>query len=357
MLATLGGILALTIGLALLLLPVVVSELSRPRDSAWGAVVLLLGLVLVTSADRLTGAPMLAVLCGGLLIGRLGTEVGQARWRQLSSEEQAALGSRDRWLTSLNQLFTTSAQLLATVLDALGKLNQAVQERRQPKGTTKRWVRQDTAADAASVSGTEIPAAAVEAEGSTADQGTTSVTGGDGESLDPIEPLLTIAGDEEPSSSLAEGTLELAPDRPDEVDAPQASDAPDPGGDVAVTAEAVTAEVDAEPHSTPDQAPGSSNPAEPESVLQPEASAALQSAPDATEELTAEAAVEPDGAVEPLHSIQSFEEIDALLDLPPRGATTEDTPDTRVVSRFPLRPEPIVDVDVEDMPAGDPDRR
>ena len=357
MLATLGGILALTIGLALLLLPVVVSELSRPRDSAWGAVVLLLGLVLVTSADRLTGAPMLAVLCGGLLIGRLGTEVGQARWRQLSSEEQAALGSRDRWLTSLNQLLTTSAQLLATVLDALGKLNQAVQERRQPKGTTKRWVRQDTAADAASASGTEIPAAAVDPEGSPADQGTTSVTGGDRESLDPIEPLLTIAGDEEPSSSVAEGTLELAADRPDEVDAPQASDAPDPGGDVAVTAEVDAAEVDAEPHSTPDQAPGSSNPAEPESVLQPEASAALQSAPDATEELTAEAAVEPDGAVEPLHSIQSFEEIDALLDLPPRGATTEDTPDTRVVSRFPLRPESIVDVDVEDMPAGDPDRR
>lgn len=147
MLATLGGLLALIVGLALLLLPVAVSELSRPRDSAWGAVVLLLGLVLVTSADRLTGAPMLAVLCGGLLIGRLGSEVGQARWRQLSSEEQAALGSSERWRTSLNQLLTVAAQLLSGLLTALAKGRQVLQQtfaqRPQPKGSGKRWIRQD----------------------------------------------------------------------------------------------------------------------------------------------------------------------------------------------------------------------
>lgn len=147
MLATLGGLLALIVGLALLLLPVAVSELSRPRDSAWGAVVLLLGLVLVTSADRLTGAPMLAVLCGGLLISRLGSEVGQARWRQLSSEEQAALGSSERWRTSLNQLLTVAAQLLSGLLTALAKGRQVLQQtfaqRHQPKGSGKRWIRQD----------------------------------------------------------------------------------------------------------------------------------------------------------------------------------------------------------------------
>ena len=42
MLATLAGFLALLLGLSLLLLPLLVTELSRPRDSAWGAVVLLL---------------------------------------------------------------------------------------------------------------------------------------------------------------------------------------------------------------------------------------------------------------------------------------------------------------------------
>ena len=111
MLATLGGLLALPFGLAVLLLPLLATELSRPRDSFWGAVVLLQGLVLVTTADRLSGAPMLAVLCGALLLGRLGLEVGQARWRQLTPEEQQRLGSWERWSTSLRQLGATLAGL------------------------------------------------------------------------------------------------------------------------------------------------------------------------------------------------------------------------------------------------------
>jgi len=115
MVATLGGLLALPLGLAVLLLPLLATELSRPRDSAWGALVLLLGLVLVTSADRLSGAPMLGVVCAGLLIGRLGVEVGRARWRQLSEEEQRRLGSLERWQTSLSQLS-------ATVSGAAGQL-------------------------------------------------------------------------------------------------------------------------------------------------------------------------------------------------------------------------------------------
>ncbi len=57
MVASLSGTLALAVGLAVLLLPLMASELSRPRDAMWGAVVLLLGLTLVTSADRLTGSP------------------------------------------------------------------------------------------------------------------------------------------------------------------------------------------------------------------------------------------------------------------------------------------------------------
>ena len=58
MVASLSGTLALVVGLAVMLLPLMAMELSRPRDSVWGAVVLLLGLTLVTSADRLTGSPM-----------------------------------------------------------------------------------------------------------------------------------------------------------------------------------------------------------------------------------------------------------------------------------------------------------
>ena len=141
MLATLGGLLALLLGLAILLLPLLATELSRPRDSAWGAVVLLLGLVLVTSADRLTGAPMLGVLCGGLLIGRLAAEVSQGRWRQLTPDEQQRLWSAERWQTSLQQAGQALGHLIAAGSTASSGLGQWLAERRQPKPTTKRWVR------------------------------------------------------------------------------------------------------------------------------------------------------------------------------------------------------------------------
>ena len=141
MVATLGGLAALLVGLAILLLPLLATELSRPRDSAWGAVMLLLGLVVVSSRDRLTGAPMLAVLCGGLLIGRLGVEVGQGRWRQLTGDEQTRLGSIERWSSSLQQLGATTAKLTSLVGTAATGLGGWIGAQRQPKTTTKRWIR------------------------------------------------------------------------------------------------------------------------------------------------------------------------------------------------------------------------
>ena len=145
MLATLAGTLALALGVAVLLLPLVVSELSRPRDAVWAGVVLLLGLVLVTSADRLTGAPMLAVLSGGLLIGRLGSEVGLARWRQLSEEEQQRLGSAQRWRTGLQQLGASVAVLAQRVAAVPAVLAELLAQWRAPRGTGRRWVRPEPA--------------------------------------------------------------------------------------------------------------------------------------------------------------------------------------------------------------------
>ena len=144
MLATLSGDLCLIFGLALLLLPLLAVELSRPRDGVWGAVVLLLGLVLVTSNDRLRGAPMLAVLCAALLIGRLSLEVSQARWSALSTEEQQRFASKDHWTTSLEQL-------LAAVLKLGGGLGELVQQIKptQPTSTpSKKWVRPEVPSEA-----------------------------------------------------------------------------------------------------------------------------------------------------------------------------------------------------------------
>ncbi len=137
MLATLSGDLCLLFGLGVLLLPLLAVELSRPRDGVWGAVVRLLGLVLVTSSDRLRGAPMLAVLCGSLLIARLTAEISQARWQALSEDEQQRLGSIDHWLTSLLQL--------GTAISSLGAGLSGVVKQLKPSGRSgvgnKLWIR------------------------------------------------------------------------------------------------------------------------------------------------------------------------------------------------------------------------
>ncbi|MFZ9851067.1 MAG: Ycf66 family protein [Vulcanococcus sp.] len=172
MLASLSGSLALAAGLAVMLLPLLSPELSRPRDAAWGAVVLVLGLTLVTSADRLTGSPMLAVLCAGLLIGRLGGEVMQLRWRQLSPEEQQRLLSRERWQTSSSELATSLGSLgsnlgrsssaiastLASLTAALNRGRSSGQGTGAGRSGGKRWVRPETnepAAAAASDAATQ----------------------------------------------------------------------------------------------------------------------------------------------------------------------------------------------------------
>jgi hypothetical protein len=150
MLATFAGLLALVAGLVLLLVPLLIPELSRQRDAVWGAVVLLLGLTLVTSSERLVGSPMLAVLCGTLLIGRLGVEVSQSRWRALTPEERQALSSSERWQTSLQQLLAAGARLAALALELrqllLGWVGQANAAKSSGKSSGKRWIRPETAA-------------------------------------------------------------------------------------------------------------------------------------------------------------------------------------------------------------------
>jgi len=235
MLATLGGTLALLLGLAVLLLPLLLPELSRPRDAVWGAVVLLLGLVLVTSAERLTGAPMLGVLCGGLLIGRLGSEVAQARWRQLTAEEVQRLASGERWSTALEQLAAAAAKLLTIVLELSGGVSGWLQQRRQPRSSGKRWVRPDndnTDPESSPAATTDALAAAEEqaqAE-STAEQAlhpapsmaaatdTETEAAEIQETTDGATETLIVSASEaaptEPSSALAAG--DAAPGKPDE---------------------------------------------------------------------------------------------------------------------------------------------
>lgn len=139
MLAVLFGSLALLAGLALLLEPLLLPELSRPRDALWAGVVLLLGLVLVTAAERLQGAPMLGVLCGGLLVGRLGSEVGQQRWAQLPPEDRLELRTLAHWQRRGLDL----AVAVSRAVGLAGALLVWVAQRSRRPALTKRWVRAD----------------------------------------------------------------------------------------------------------------------------------------------------------------------------------------------------------------------
>ena len=160
MLAVLTGSIALAAGLLLILLPLLASQLARPRDGLWAAVVLLLGLVLVTDAERLTGAPMLGVLCGGLLIGRLSTEVGQQRWQALEPSAREQLRQKEYWQSQLVQLNEALQKLLAALLDLLGWIKQRL---RKPE-VTKRWVRSEAEVTAAVAAPATSPEAAATEE-------------------------------------------------------------------------------------------------------------------------------------------------------------------------------------------------
>ena len=224
MLATLTGDLCLLVGLAVLLLPLLATELSRPRDGAWGAVVLLMGLVLATSSDRLRGAPMLAVACGALLISRLGVEVAQARWNQLSPEEQQRLSSRERWATSFQQLLATVMSLGSTVGSVAGNFKPslpsgaAIQKREGASKTGKRWVRPE--------SKTPAPAQEPEANPATSSSEPTSESTSESNSVSTVDPasapahdaphLSSAAMDEQPGSaaSTSEQTESVGPHEP-----------------------------------------------------------------------------------------------------------------------------------------------
>ena len=282
-LAVLIGSLALLAGLLLMLLPLVASELARPRDSFWAAVVLLLGLVLVTASDRLTGAPMLGVLCGGLLIGRLGSEVGQQRWGALEPAQQQRFSETSYWSEQLQQLRGAAAKLLA----AGGIVASWLQERLKKPEVSKRWVRADATAEATP---TEAEPTAT-------------------------EPSADADCSDEPAEISAEVVPEPEPEAEPE---PEPELEPEPAAELTVEIEAtsaIEAEAEAEPEVTAEPEPEIE--AKAEVIPEPDAIAdSSEEDPNSDELPTVEAEVlDPAPQVEqPLAAvIQSLDEVDALL--------------------------------------------
>ena len=117
MLAIVIGNFLIVLGFLLVVLPVLVTELSRPRDSVWGALTMVLGLILITSFERFSGSPMVAVLLGSFLFSRLFVEVSQNRWQQLTVQEKSGLKTFNRFKNSLVETISAFGKLNSIVLD------------------------------------------------------------------------------------------------------------------------------------------------------------------------------------------------------------------------------------------------
>ncbi len=146
MLAIIIGDLSLLLGLGVLLMPLLLTELSRPRDLAWAAIILILGLLLVANHDRFNGSSILAVVLGSLVISRLGVEVAQGRWQQLSDEEKLRLGSFERWMTGFKELIAAFFHLGKVLGDTI----KFPVFNKKGSSSGKKWIRPESDAEQSS---------------------------------------------------------------------------------------------------------------------------------------------------------------------------------------------------------------
>ena len=111
MVVSIFGYLFLFVGLLILALPLMLVELSRPRDWLMGGLFLFLGLFLLAENDLLRGSINLLVISMAILYGKMILEIIQTRWYQLSSEEKKRIGSFQRWFESFRELSQSFALL------------------------------------------------------------------------------------------------------------------------------------------------------------------------------------------------------------------------------------------------------
>ena len=104
MLISIFGYFFLFVGFLILALPLMLVELSRPRDWLMGGLFLFLGLFLLVENDLLRSSINLLVISMTILYGKMISEIFQNRWYQLSAKEKKRIGSFERWFESFKQL-------------------------------------------------------------------------------------------------------------------------------------------------------------------------------------------------------------------------------------------------------------
>ncbi len=136
MLISVFGYLFLAVGFLILVLPLILVELSRPRDWLIGGLLLFLGLFLLVENDFLRGSINLLVISIAILYGIMMIEIIQTRWYQLGSEEKKRIGSYERWFESFKQL----GQIFALLVNSLVNLFKSFSDQSEKPVEEKKWV-------------------------------------------------------------------------------------------------------------------------------------------------------------------------------------------------------------------------
>tara|TARA_B100000700_G_scaffold271237_1_gene313915 strand:- start:403 stop:927 length:525 start_codon:yes stop_codon:yes gene_type:complete len=143
MINSIFGYLFIFVGFLILALPLILVELSRPKDWLRGGLFLFLGLFLLVENDFLRGSINLFVISMAILNGTIMSEIIQNRWNQLSYEEKKRIRSFERWFESLKQLGQIFAQIGNGFLNFFKSFN--IQS--QKPEIEKKWVRPELKKD------------------------------------------------------------------------------------------------------------------------------------------------------------------------------------------------------------------
>ena len=130
------GYLFLFVGLLILALPLILVELSRPKDWLMGGLFLFLGLFLQVETEILRGSINLLVFSMAILYGKMTLEIFQTRWYQLGSEEKKQIGSFQRWFESYKQL----GQIFASLGNGFLKLFASFTTKSEKPLKEKKWI-------------------------------------------------------------------------------------------------------------------------------------------------------------------------------------------------------------------------
>ena len=137
MLVSIFGYFFLVVGLLILALPLILVELSRPRDWLIGGLFLFLGLFLLVENDILRGSINVLVISISILYGIMMLEIIQNRWFQLSFEEKKRIASFERWFESFKQL----GQIFALLVSGFLNFFKSLRNKSEKPLIEKKWVR------------------------------------------------------------------------------------------------------------------------------------------------------------------------------------------------------------------------